>query len=388
MTEQGKALCGAAEKRADELFAIACDIFDHPEIGRQEFYACELLENYLKKNGFVVEHGVGGLETSFTATYEQGQGGPTIGFVVEYDALRNVNHACGHHLQGPAGIGAAMAVRDVYDGPVKLVVYGTPDEEGSGGKIDMAQAGVFDSADVVFGYHTAANTGISWENLALQGYKITFHGRKAHAAGSPHRGRSALDACLLMFHALEIMREHCPEGTRIHYNISEGTGPSNVVADKCVCVVTLRNTNSNYLQEMKQRFYDIMKGACLMTGTTVEYVERKQYDSLLSLEAPRNDMFRFMEELGCKNIHYDHPAGRGSTDVGNVSWVAPMIYFHTYYCDAPGHTDEYASFGKTENAKVSMLTASQIAGLEALKCLNEPEYLSALKAEFEKKRKE
>ena len=388
MTEQGKALCAAAEKWADELFPVACDIFDHPETGRHEFYACNLLETYLKDKGFEVEHGVAGMDTSFVATYEQGQGGPTIGFVVEYDALKIVNHACGHHLQGPAGIGAALAVRDVYDGPVKLVVYGTPDEEGSGGKIDMAQAGIFNDADVIFAYHTAGNTGVSWENLALQGYKITFHGKKAHAAGAPYKGRSALDACLLMFHALEMMREHCTEGTRIHYNISEGPGPSNVVADKCVCVVTLRNTNSNYLQDMKQRFYDIMKGACLMTQTTVEYIERKQYDSLLGLETPREAVQKFMEEVGCEKIDYSHPAGRGSTDVGNVSWVAPTIYFHTYYTDAPGHTDEYASHGKEPCARKSMLTASQIAGLTALKCLNEPEFLAAIKAEFEKKRKE
>lgn len=387
MNEQEKALCSAADRNADELFALACDIFDHPETGRKEFHACALLEDYLKGKGFAVEHGTGGLETAFKAVYEQGEGGPAIGFVVEYDALRIVNHACGHHLQAPAGIGAALAVREVFGGPVKLVVYGTPDEEGTGGKIDMTQAGVFNDADLIFAYHTANNSGVAWENLALQGYKVTFHGKKAHAAGAPQKGRSALDAALLMFHALEMMREHCTDGTRIHYSMIEGTGPSNVVPDTCNVGVTLRNPNSNYLQDMKARFMDILKGACLMTGTTVEYVERKQYDSLLSLETPRADVERFMEEVGCEKIRHTYPQGRGSTDVGNVSWAAPTVYFHTYFCDAPGHTDEYTSHGKEPCARTSMLTASKVAGLTALKCLNEPDYLAALKAEFEEKRK-
>ncbi|MCQ2565326.1 MAG: M20 family metallopeptidase [Clostridia bacterium] len=385
MKEQGKALCAAVENRADELFAVACDIFDHPETGRQEYYACKTLEDYLKTQGFEIEHGIAGLDTAFKGTFERGQGGPTIGFMVEYDALKNVDHACGHHLQGPAGIGAALALRDVSDKAVKLVIYGTPDEEGSGGKIDMAQAGVFNDADLVFAYHSGSSTGISWENLALQGYSITFHGKKAHAAGAPYKGRSALDAALLMFHALEMMREHCTEGTRIHYTISEGTGPSNVVPDTCKVAVTLRNTNSRYLADMKERFADIIKGACLMTGTGVDVTMRKQYDSLLSLETPRREMLSVMEELGCENINYSHPAGRGSTDVGNVSWVAPTIYFHTYYTKAPAHTEEYAADGKKPCARRSMVTASQIAGLTALKCLNEPDYLAAIKAEYQEK---
>lgn len=385
MTEQEKALCGVVESRADELFAIACDIYDHPEIGGQEFHACELLENYLKSKGFVIEYGVADLPTAFKATYEQGEGGPTIGFMVEYDALKVVNHACGHHLQGPAGIGAALAIRDVCDKPVRLVVYGTPDEEGLGGKIDMTKSGVFDGADLVFAYHSGGRTDISWEDLALQGYRITFHGRKAHAASSPHMGRSALDAALLMFHALEIMREHCPEGSRIHYNVSEGTGPSNVVADTCKVVVTLRNTNSKYLEEMKKRFSDIIKGACLMTGTTVDVTMGKQYDSFLSLEAPRKDMFEFMEEIGCERIDYSYPRGRGSTDVGNVSWVVPTVNFHTFFTTAGGHTDEYAAEGKKPCARRSMITASQVEGLTALKCLNEPEFLAAIKAEHKRK---
>ena len=385
MTEQEIALCNSVERRADELFAVACEIFDHPETGHKEFYACQILESFLESAGFKIEHGIGGLPTAFRAIYEQGHGGPTIGFMVEYDALRVVNHACGHHLQGPSGIGAVLALRDVCAKPVKLVVYGTPDEEGEGGKIDMVQAGVFDGADLILAYHSAGSTNIAWENLALQEYSITFHGKKAHAAGAPHKGCSALDAALLMFHALEIMREHCTEGTRIHYSIAEGTGPSNVVPDTCKVSVTLRNTNSNYLQNMKSRFADIIKGACLMTGATVDVTMHKQYDSLLSLEAPRKEIYKFMEEIGCEKINYSHPAGRGSTDVGNVSWVVPTIYFHTYHTDATAHTEEYAADGKTPAARRSMITGSQIAGLVALKCVNEPEFLAAMQDEHRKK---
>lgn len=158
MSDAKNALLQAVEANADRMFAIACDIFDHPECGREEYYACDLLTRFLEEEGFTVERGVGGLATAFRAAWEQGSGGPAIGFMMEYDALRGMGHACGHHLQGPATMGAALALKAVVKEPFKLVLYGTPDEESRGGKIDMVEAGLFRDVDVMFSYHTGRST--------------------------------------------------------------------------------------------------------------------------------------------------------------------------------------------------------------------------------------
>ena len=194
MSSTKEAILQAVEVNGAELFAIACDIFDHPECGREEVYASERLTSYLEEKGFDVERGVGGLETAFRATWKQGSGGPSIGFMMEYDALPDLGHACGHHLQGPTCIGAALALKEVCKEPFQLVLYGTPDEEGSGGKIDMINNCCFRDVDVIFSHHTKNNTSISEGSMALAPNRVTFHGTSAHAAVAPWEGRSALGA--------------------------------------------------------------------------------------------------------------------------------------------------------------------------------------------------
>ena len=240
MNDVKKALLEVVEANADRLFEIACDIFDHPEYCREEYYACDRLTKFLEGEGFIVERGVGGLETAFRATWEQGSGGPAIGFMMEYDALKNLGHGCGHHLQGPATIGGALALKAVVKEPFKLVLYGTPDEENKGGKIDMVEAGLFRDVDVMFSHHTARTTGCSFSNKALAPQQVTFHGKPAHASGAPWNGRSAMDAMLLAFHGLEVLREHVKDGCRVHYTIMQGTGPSNIVHETARAHITLR----------------------------------------------------------------------------------------------------------------------------------------------------
>ena len=199
-------ICAAAERKSEELFLLACDIFDHPETGLKEYYASERLVSFLREKGFTVETGIAGLPTAFRAVWENASGGPRIGFLLEYDALPGLGHACAHHLQPAAVIGAALALREALpDYPFRLVLYGTPDEEGRGGKIRMAEEGCFTDVDLMFAHHAAATTKTFYKNKALQSAGIIFHGTSAHAANAPEKGRSALDAMMLTFHALEIM---------------------------------------------------------------------------------------------------------------------------------------------------------------------------------------
>ena len=382
MNSAKETLLRSVDARADELFAIACDIFDHPEYGRTEVYASDLLTKYLEEQGFTVERGLADLPTSFRAVWERGSGGPSIGFLLEYDSLKDMGHACGHHLQGPNAITAALALRDAWQGDFKLVLYGTPDEEIAGGKIDMEKAGCFRDVDVMFGTHTAESTSVAWGNKALAPTWVTFHGTPAHAAGSPWKGRSAMDAMLLCFHGLEVMREHVKDGCRIHYTIKEGTGPSNIVHEKAFAHITLRSTDRLYMEgDMVPRMHDIVKGACLMTGTTAEITPRPVYWNYVPVPSLRNAILDSAEEVGAPKINREPIFSGGSTDIGNVSWVVPTVNLYIYYSDHPAHTVPYMNDGKSEKARASLVYAAKAVGLTALKILADPALLQTIQEE-------
>ena len=375
-------LLQAVETNADRLFAIACDIFDHPECGREEYYACDLLTRFLEGEGVTVERGVGGLETAFRATWEQGSGGPAIGFMMEYDALRGMGHACGHHLQGPATMGAALALKEAVKAPFKLVLYGTPDEESRGGKINMVEAGLFRDVDVMFSYHTGRSTSCSFANKALAPQQVTFHGTPSHASGAPWNGRSAMDAMMLAFHGLEIMREHVKDGCRIHYTILQGTGPSNIVHETARAHITLRADDKVYLEDMRQRMENVLKGACLMTDTTYEMNWLPVYWNYVPNQTLRQRTFVIAKELGAKALNTADAKGNGSSDIGNVSWVAPSMNLYTHY-DFGAHTMEHMENGKTEAARDAMVMGSRIFSHIALDCITDKDFLAAVQAEWQ-----
>lgn len=376
-----------ANELQDELFDLACKIFDRPEIGGEETFATDLLCEYLERCGFLVERGVAGLPTAFRATYERGEGGPTIGFCMEFDALPHIGHACGHHLQSPACIGAALILKELWDQPLRIVLYGTPDEEGLGGKVAMVENGCFTEADVMFCYHTGSFTFLSDGNRALAPFEVTFHGTAAHASGAPQNGRSALDAMMLAFHGLEIMREHVKDGCRIHYTISNGTGPVNVVHEEARCRITLRSFDRNYLAEMKSRMEKVIEGACLMTETRGEIKALPEYWNYVSLDSFREPLLRAAKLSDAKNILRERRKSGGSSDIGNVSWVCPTAYFYTFYSDAKGHSSDYLIEGKAEAAKNSMMQAAMIFSLTALELMRHPEKIQLLKEEFQAKTK-
>ena len=214
------AIFKSVEAQRQALTSMADDIFDHPELGFQEFHAEKVITDYLAEAGFAVEHGVGGVETAFRAEFNNGQGGPKIGLLCEYDALEGIGHACGHHMQGPAIIGAAKALKDCAgDTPYSVIVYGTPAEETAHGKLRMLENGCFKDIDVALMMHGSPTTTVDVKSLAMSSFTVTFHGKKAHAALKPEDGRSALDALLVAFQGVEFLREHVPEDTRMHYTL-------------------------------------------------------------------------------------------------------------------------------------------------------------------------
>lgn len=393
MSQDLKKLLGEViEMHRAELCKMADLIYDFAEKSAEEYKSMELLTDYLQNEGFTVERGIA-LDTAFRATWdncraavddEEKNTAPVLGILVEYDALEDIGHACGHHMQGPAGIGAAIAIKDVMkDYPFKLVIYGTPAEETLGGKIVMLDAGYMKELDLALMSHGSPNTSVDEKCMALENFVVTFHGVKSHAAISPDEGRSALDAALLSFHAIEMLREHVKDDTRMHYTIRNAGGPTNVVPDLTVAEYTLRSYSTSYLNTVVERFYNILKGAALMTDTT--------YDIQRDLPFKSKIVCHSVNDLLMKNAAYEKAPSiaaprkkTGSTDFGNVLYEIPGSCIRIAFTkpDAQPHSQEYLEAGKTDKAHDAICYAAKIMADTFCDVITTPGLLTQIKEEF------
>lgn len=393
MSQDLKKLLGEViEMHRAELCKMADLIYDFAEKSAEEYKSMELLTDYLQNEGFTVERGIA-LDTAFRATWDncrasvddEGENtAPVLGILVEYDALEDIGHACGHHMQGPAGIGAAIAIKDVMkDYPFKLVIYGTPAEETLGGKIVMLDAGYMKELDLALMSHGSPNTSVDEKCMALENFVVTFHGVKSHAAISPDEGRSALDAALLSFHAIEMLREHVKDDTRMHYTIRNAGGPPNVVPDLTVAEYTLRSYSTSYLNTVVERFYNILKGAALMTDTT--------YDTQRDLPFKSKIVCYSVNDLLMKNAAYEKAPSiaaprkkTGSTDFGNVLYEIPGSCIRIAFTkpDAQPHSQEYLEAGKTDKAHDAICYAAKIMADTFCDVITTPGLLTQIKEEF------
>ncbi|MGE5631083.1 MAG: M20 family metallopeptidase [Caulobacteraceae bacterium] len=369
-----------------EICDMADYIFDNPEIGLEEHKAAELLTNYLSQNGFNVEKGVGGIDTAFRAVFENGKGGPSIGLLCEYDALENMGHACGHHMQGPSIAAAAVALKNVIaELPYKIVVYGTPAEEVTGGKIVMLKNGCFKDIDIALMMHAGPTTTTDIKSMALSSFMVTFKGKSAHAALKPEDGRSALDAMLLAFHGIECLREHVKEDTRMHYTITNAGGPDNIVPGIAAGTFTLRSYNRKYLDTVVERFRDIIKGAALMTGTTYDILEDNAFDSKVPV-IRLNDVL--MENAKLVNAPTIRPPREktGSTDFGNLMYLIPGSCIRVAFVEenTSAHSQEYLDAGKSERAHNAAVMAAKIVAGSSYDIISNSELLVGIKEEFER----
>ena len=372
----------------NEMTAMADDIFDHPEIGLEEFHAQKVLTDWLEKEGFVVERGVAGVETAFKAVYRHGEGGPNIGLLCEYDALPGIGHACGHHMQGPSILAAAKALKDAeIREPYTITVYGTPAEESVSGKIRMIQNGcTFEELDVALMMHGGPATQVDVKSLANSKYKVVFHGVSAHAAIKPEKGRSALDALILAFQGIEFLREHVNSDVKIHYTVVNcGGTPANVVPAYAEASVYVRSYNRAYLDTVCRRFEKVLKGAAMMTETEVEIIEEKKVDNKIPVLTLNDLVMKQAEEIHAPQIA---PAREktGSTDFGNVMRRVPGTCARIAFV-APGaaaHSQEYIEAGKTEAAHDAVIYGAKILAGTALELIEDPELLKQAKEEFRK----
>ena len=280
---------------------IALQIWNFAEVGYMEVKSSALLQKTLRDNGFDVKEGVAGIPTAFVATY--GSGKPVIGILAEYDALpglsqeatpekksiknKNAGHACGHHLFGTASVATGIEIKKMI-GQKKLKgtikVYGCPAEEGGSGKVYMVREGLFNDVDAVIHWHPDSENRITMTKaLANSSAKFRFYGASSHASSAPERGRSALDAVEAMNHMVNMMREHIPQETRIHYVITSGGKAPNVVPDFAEVYYYVRSPDRSIVQSVFERVIKASKGAAMGTETTTDYdIIGGTYDLLIN----------------------------------------------------------------------------------------------------------
>jgi aminobenzoyl-glutamate utilization protein B len=441
------------KRNARELARLSDEIWEYAELGLHEYQSAKALERFLKENGFEIESGVAGMPTAFVAKW--GRGNPVLGFLGEYDALPGVSqkvlaereelvpggpgHGCGHNLLGVAAAAAAVALKEELSsrglqGTVKY--YGCPAEENFSGKAFMARDGYFEGLDVCLTWHPGSmNIVRGGSSLAVKSMIVTFHGIASHAAGSPHLGRSALDAVEIMNVGANYLREHIIEKARIHYVTTNGGLQPNVVPSEASVWYYVRAPRMDQLEEIYERVLKCAEGAATMTETTYDVQVLEAIYEVLPNEVLQQVLRDAMEIAGPPDFSQEDlgfarqleptfprtleeviideklsesekaklkgkvlndevlghpeitPESRGSTDVGEVSWCVPTEQFNAA-CVAlgtPGHSWQYTAQAGMSIGHKGMLAAARTLVQAGLALVSEEELIQKAREEFEKR---
>ncbi|RFB18737.1 M20 family peptidase [Bacillus sp. HNG] len=382
-------ILAAIEENKDRFYEISAYIGANPELGHEEFKACKILTDELKKHKFNVEIGTAGLPTAFEATFDSGKPGATIGIMSEYDALPELGHACGHNLIGTMGIAAGIGLSKViHETGGKVIVYGTPAEETKGGKVTMAEQGIFDHLDVAMMVHPLSHYEKSGASLAMDAIQFEFFGKAAHAAAAPHEGINALDAVLQTFSSINALRQHITSDARIHGIISEGGKAANIVPDYAVAQFYVRAASRTYVNELVEKVKKCAQGAALQTGATMDWSFYEfSYDDMVTNETFSDAFTDTLIDLGVNPEEIHERAEGGSLDMGNVSHVVPSIHPYIKICDEPFacHTHGFREAALSNQGKEAMILGAKTMALTGYKILTEPQLLEKIKKEFANK---
>ncbi|AYV66518.1 amidohydrolase [Niallia circulans] len=366
---------------------ISIYIGENPELGHEEFKACEILTDTLKQHGFNVEIGICDLPTAFKATFDSGNDGPVIGYMAEYDALPELGHACGHNLIGTMGIAAGIGLSKVLsETGGKVIVYGTPAEETKGGKVTMAEAGIFEELDVAMMVHPLDNYMTSADSLAMDAIQFEFFGKAAHAAASPHLGINALDAVLQTFNSINALRQHIKSDARIHGVITEGGKAANIVPDYAVAQFYVRAGKREEVNKLVEKVKQCAEGAALQTGATVKSSFYEfSYDDMITNQTLSDLFTKQLVDLGVDASEIQEQRdGSGSLDMGNVSQVVPSIHPYVKICNEAYacHTHEFREAAMSDQGRDAMILGAKSMALTGLEILTNKELLAEIKAEF------
>ncbi len=381
--------------QSEVLIATAKEIFANPEIAFTEHRAAKLLTELLKNAGFSVEMPYAQMDTAFRAEFKLGEGGATFALAAEYDALVGIGHACGHCLSGTASVGAAIAVKrymEKHQLAGKIIVLGTPGEEGGGGKVLMLRNSecLKDVDAVMMAHATGGDTKVDSGSTGIHRYEVIYHGKASHAAGSPDKGINALDAQVLLFNAIGLYRQQMSRDGLIHGVILEGGEAANIIPDHTRSRFYIRSKKEEVIEAICERFGKMVEGAALMTGCSFEI---KEYSLPYKARRPNGVLNKLFldgaKALGTMNVS-DAPAkGLGSSDFGDFSQVAPGAHPYFSICapgnaEAPGHSELFKTYVNCDYGYARMLDAATVLALCVVEVLSDPELPKAIRAEFEK----
>jgi len=409
------------DSKSDEYTNMSNTIWALAELGYQEEETSKLMQSHLKEENFSINNGVAEIPTAFIASY--GSGKPIIAILAEMDALPGLSqdakperkiikeempgHACGHNLFGTGSIAASVAVKNwlIKTGTTGTIrLYGTPAEEGGSGKVYMVRAGLFRDVDIVLHWHPSdRNDASPASSLANKSAKFRFHGIAAHAAAAPEKGRSALDAVESMNFMVNLMREHLPESARIHYIITDGGTAPNIVPENAEVYYYVRHPDVDELERIWTRVIKVAKAAAIGTETTLEYEVIHANRPLLPNLPLANLVLEKLSQVGGvyyneeetifakslratldnpnlelgseKNIQpFEEKVGRGSTDVGGISWVVPTAGFRTatWVPGTPGHSWQAVACGGMSIGHKGMMNAAKTLALSSIHVFQNP----------------
>ena len=387
----------AVDTLRQELIDISLDIHAHPELNYHEYHAAQVLADALEHHGFQVERGVGGVETAFRGSIAGGNGdGPTVALLAEYDALPGIGHGCGHNLIAMSNLAAGLGVKAAMKTlPGRLIVLGTPAEEGGGGKIRLLDAGVFKDVDVALSSHPSSNRTIipvdipkdqSW-SLAMVGYRYAYHGRAAHAAVVPHEGINALNAVIHLFTGIDALRQHLRDDVRMHGIITDGGKAPNVVPDFAAANFMLRSRDRDYLHEVVEKVRRVAEGAAQLTGARLEILPaHPMYENVrpnaVLVKAARANAEAVGMPIDATPSGWN--GGGASTDFGNVSQALPAYYlrFAVSQEPVPGHSTQMTEAAKSALAHDNAIATAKVLALTACDLLTNPALLEAAREDF------
>lgn len=378
--------CARVDEIADQLIGVSRDIYDHPELKFEEFRASKLLSDALQEGGFSVELGVAGLETAIRAIYPAVSDGPTVAILGEYDALPEIGHACGHNLIAAAALGAALALAPIKaELPGKLIFFGTPGEEGGGGKVIMVDASLFNDVDAAMMFHPSSHTAVDRRSLAITEVEIEFTGKASHASGSPEKGINALDAVIQTFNGLNALRQHIKDGARIHGIITDGGAKPNIVPEHAAANFYVRALENDYRDELLEKLRACAEGAALATGANLDFkIVGHSYKAMKPNRAIGEAFVKNLAELGEPLNPPPPDAGMGSTDMGDVSQAVPAIHAYIQICGeaVAGHSREFAEVSASERGQEVMLIAAKAMAMTAIDLFTDPDLVKRMKEEF------
>ncbi|MEV6394705.1 amidohydrolase [Streptomyces sp. NPDC051907] len=360
---------------SDRLWDISLDLHAHPELSHQEHRAADLLCNVLTGAGFQVDRQVAGLETAFVGQLGDGRR-PTVALLLEYDALPGLGHACGHNLIAGAGLGAALALRElVEDTGGTLLVVGAPAEEDGGGKIAEVAAGVFDAVDAALMFHPGVHNW-SWAPLtALQEIQVSFHGRAAHPTGNPDEGVDALEALIQLFHRLGALSRDLPTGSHVQGIVTDGGEATNIIPAHAQGRFCLRAATTSALADLLEEVTGMAKEVARDYGPRVTIgLEGELYSHFRNNSVLSGLFSKHMGRLGITVTEPSPDVHLGSSDIGNVSTRVPTI--HPFVQILPSHhsdhTVQFAAAAGDERGRAAMLAAAEALACTAYDVLSDP----------------